>query len=75
MRHSNYRTILKHYAVLGLTDATRGMDQVPSIGKSKPNATTGTCDDNPQPYPQQSGEKTSNSDTSLVALIDAVKKG
>ena len=75
MRHSNYRTILKHYAVLGLTDATRGMDQVPSIGKSKPNATTGTCDDNPQPYPQQSGEKPSNSDTSLVALIDAVKKG
>ena len=54
MRHSNCRTMLKHYAVLGLTDATRGMDQVPSIGKSKRNMATGTCENNPQQYLQQS---------------------
>ena len=54
MRHSDYRTTLKHYTVLGLTDTARGMDQVPSIGKSKRNMATGTCKNNPQQYLQQS---------------------
>ena len=49
-----YRTTIKHYTVLGLTDTARGMDQVPSIGKSKRNMATGTCENNPQQYLQQS---------------------
>ncbi len=45
MRHSDYRTTLKHYTVLGLTDTAAAIDRLPSIAsKSQSQAATGTTD-------------------------------
>ena len=42
MRHSDYRTTLKHYTVLGLSDTAAAIDQVPRIGAAEVAAETGT---------------------------------
>ena len=45
-RHSDYRTTLEHYTVLGLADTAAAMDQVTSIGKpDQGNLATGTIDE------------------------------
>ena len=31
MRHADYRTTLKHYTVLGLTDTAKAIEQLPTI--------------------------------------------
>jgi integrase len=50
MRHADYRTTLKHYTVLGLTDTTAAMDRLPSIASEKAaQSATGTSDASPQP--------------------------
>ena len=57
MRHSDYKTTLKHYTVLGLDDTVGAINQLPAIGAPEPAKATGTMDvsPNPQQYPQQSG--------------------
>jgi integrase len=48
MRHSDYRTTLKHYVVLGLTDTAAAMDQLPGIASERvAQAATGTTDVTP----------------------------
>ena len=48
MRHSDYRTTLKHYTVLGLTDTTAAMDRLPGIASERQaDAATGTTDTAP----------------------------
>ena len=48
MRHSDYRTTLKHYTVLGLTDTSRAMADVPAVGSTNHAAeATGTHDATP----------------------------
>lgn len=43
MRHSDYRTTLRHYTVLGLTDTAAAIDRLPGIAPgSRANAATGT---------------------------------
>jgi integrase len=45
MRHSDYRTTLKHYTVLGLTDTAAAMDRLPGIAPERvAQAATGTMD-------------------------------
>ena len=45
MRHSDYRTTLRHYTVLGLTDTAAAMDRLPGVAlSSQANAATGTAD-------------------------------
>ncbi len=46
MRHADYRTTLKHYTVLGLTDTAQAIDQLPDIGPPATDAAqaTGTDD-------------------------------
>jgi hypothetical protein len=45
MRHIDYRTTLKHYTVLGLTDTGAAMDRLPGIAPERQaNAATGTTD-------------------------------
>jgi integrase len=68
MRHSDYKTTLKHYTVLGLTDTAAAINQLPPIGQqsSAQAAATGTCDtvpnesqrNDPQQIPQQLGHET-----------------
>ncbi|MCC6320303.1 MAG: site-specific integrase [Phycisphaerales bacterium] len=57
MRHSDYRTTLKHYTVLGLTDTAAAMDRLPGVAPERQaNAATGTTDSvpiDPQQYCQQ----------------------
>ncbi len=57
MRHSDYRTTLKHYTVLGLTDTSAAMDRLPGVApESNPQAATGTMDatgNRPQLFCQQ----------------------
>ncbi len=61
MRHSDYRTTLKHYTVLGLVDTSAAMGRLPGVKPAgrNANAATGTTDatpidaDNPQNAPQQ----------------------
>ncbi len=59
MRHSDYRTTLKHYTVLGLTDTAAAIESLPAVRPDDRQAAraTGTdhaaaCSDPPQ-YPQQ----------------------
>ncbi len=51
MRHADYRTTLKHYTVLGLTDTAAAIEQVPTINKggAKTLKATGTEDVTPHP--------------------------
>ena len=66
MRHSDYRTTLKHYTVLGLADTTKAIEQLPMIEREKRQAATGTHDADGegirfaahQQYPQQLGRET-----------------
>lgn len=52
MRHSDYRTTLKHYTVLGLTDTTAAMDRLPGIASERQShAATGTTDTAPKALP------------------------
>lgn len=58
MRHSDYRTTLKHYTVLGLTDTSAAMGRLPGVMSAgrDVHAATGTTDANPNPLrnrPQQ----------------------
>jgi len=57
MRHSDYRTTLKHYTVLGLVDTAAAMDRLPGVARERhENAATGTTDSvpaAPQQYCQQ----------------------
>ena len=43
MRHSDYKTTLKHYTVLGLDDTAGAINQLPYIGASQRNQATGTA--------------------------------
>ncbi len=62
MRHSDYRTTLKHYTVLGLVDTTAAMDRLPGVARERHvQAATGTTDSapmDPQLFPQQLGRET-----------------
>jgi integrase len=42
MRHSDYRTTLKHYTVLGLVDTAKAIRALPSIHETEPQATAAT---------------------------------
>ena len=55
MRHSDYRTTLSHYTVLGIADTAKAIEQLPTIKSSQREAATGTLDSNPQLNPQQLG--------------------
>ena len=67
MRHGDYRTTLKHYTVLGLTDTAKAVDALPGIqaGDDQAVRATGTADvqahdvadSDPQPYPRQLGRE------------------
>ncbi len=54
MRHGDYRTTLKHYTVLGLSDTSKAVGAIPSIrsGGSEAECATGTADERPH-SPQQ----------------------
>ncbi len=58
MRHSDYRTTLRHYTVLGLTDMVGAVAALPSIGAPHAGtaAATGTHA-NPQQYHQQCAQQ------------------
>jgi integrase len=53
MRHSDYRTTLSHYTVLGLHDTSAAVAKLPSIGDLPEVAqkATGTCDQSSQTPP------------------------
>ena len=54
MRHGDYRTTLKHYTVLGLTDTAGAVAALPSIEAPRAAAATAKgTDANPQQYRQQ----------------------
>ena len=55
MRHADYRTTLKHYTVLGLTDTAKAISQLPSIQGPQRTLATGTDEGptDPQQIPQQ----------------------
>ncbi|MCW5769166.1 MAG: site-specific integrase [Phycisphaeraceae bacterium] len=61
MRHSDYKTTLRHYTVLGLTDTAGAMARLPGIDASPTRErATGTlgkiaADPDPQRYPQRLG--------------------
>lgn len=63
MRHSDYRTTLRHYTVLGLTDTARAIELLPGVDHPTNNVTkaTGTSDTvplgDPQQYPPQQFER------------------
>jgi integrase len=48
MRHSDYRTTLKHYTVLGLADTAKAIEQLPRIDRPEREAATGTMDVTPR---------------------------
>ncbi|MFC1782011.1 tyrosine-type recombinase/integrase [Planctomycetota bacterium] len=67
MRHGDYRTTLKHYTVLGSTDTSNAINQLPAIENPRRQAATGTYDENSQKqhqlYPQQLGHETERNGT------------
>ena len=73
MRHSDYRTTLAHYTVLGLTDTAKAVDALPSIRTDGDRAeqATGTTDahahdegdSDPQLYPRQVERENTRFDT------------
>ena len=58
MRHSDYRTTLRHYTVLGLSDTAKAVEALPAIRTGPRKAATGTGDAQPPQYPQQYGRET-----------------
>ncbi len=68
MRHSDYRTTLKHYTVLGLADTSRAINQLPDVKDVAAARAVATGTDgrgstdlqqnDPQLYPQQLGRET-----------------
>ncbi|GDX99994.1 hypothetical protein LBMAG48_23980 [Phycisphaerae bacterium] len=67
MRHSDYKTTLKHYTILGLTDTAAAVAKLPSIHTPGRNAATGTMHasaadaNSPQRYCQQLARETDQS--------------
>jgi len=59
MRHGDYRTTLKHYTVLGLSDTSKAVGEIPSIRSpgAESQQATGTADERPH-SPQQLGRET-----------------
>jgi hypothetical protein len=59
MRHGDYRTTLKHYTVLGLSDTSKAVAEIPSIKSpgSDSQQATGTTDERPH-SPRQLGRET-----------------
>ena len=55
MRHSDYKTTLKHYTVLGLSDTAGAINELPDIGRTEPIKATGTlsASADPQQIQQQ----------------------
>jgi len=55
MRHSDYKTTLKHYTVLGLTDTAKAIGELPDIGmpSDESSKATGTHDHTPDNSTQQ----------------------
>ena len=64
MRHADYRTTLKHYTVLGLSDTAAAIERLPTIRSDDRQVAmaTGTDhatpDSDPQLYPQQLARET-----------------
>ena len=56
MRHSDYKTTLTHYTMLGLSDTAGAIKELPDIGEPETIIATGTMDASvdPQQIPQQS---------------------
>lgn len=67
MRHSDYKTTLQHYTVLGLTDTAGAINRLPDIQPAgrDAHAATGTTDSapaaDPQRFCQQLGRENGNS--------------
>ena len=60
MRHSDYKTTLAHYTILGLSDTAGAINELPDIGVPETTSATGTMDvtaDPPQ-IPQRSVHET-----------------
>ena len=58
MRHSDYKTTLQHYTVLGLTDTAGAIASLPSIEAPHEASTAATgTDANPQQYPRQCAQQ------------------
>ena len=60
MRHSDYKTTLAHYTILGLSDTAGAINELPAIGVPETTRATGTMDvtaDPPQ-IPQRSVHET-----------------
>ncbi len=57
MRHSDYKTTLKHYTVLGLVDTAKAVERLPSIGTDhqalRATGTTDSAPTDPQQHPPQ----------------------
>ncbi len=51
MRHSDYRTTLSHYTVLGLADTAGAVAALPSIGTADARQATGAIDTRPENAP------------------------
>jgi len=64
MRHSDYKTTLKHYTVLGLTDTAKAIGELIRIGRPEGESAKATGTDDPTPigerqqYAQQRGRET-----------------
>ena len=71
MRHADYRTTLKHYTVLGLSDTAAAIKRLPTIKRDDRQAAratgtdSATPDSDPQLYPQQSARETVRSPATL----------
>jgi hypothetical protein len=64
MRHSDYRTTLRHYTVLGLSDTAGAVARLPDIGhEDTAERATGTAgrESDPQRYCQQLGRESERS--------------
>jgi integrase len=75
MRHSDYKTTLRHYTVLGLTDTAGAVAQLPNIGNGPDAlAATGTTGADasdgadPQPYPRRVPRQIGRSDVRRGAM-------
>ena len=66
MRHADYRTTIKHYTVLGLTDTRAALARLPGVSTPGTAAATGTDGrrtvEDPQQQPQQLERETARSE-------------